>query len=634
MGLIQLLTRADGTNIVQSWWNDIVSALKGDMVGRDTNGNPVSGNNLGTSLYPWGQAYVTSLFLNGTLFTTNQKETPIFQVQSGRARVFDSGLFTGITPGDQPSFLRPTSPAAPSFSLLTASGIAPLILQLKSGGTTTGVTFGSDKNGISVNIAPSSSNTITVSDANATGGRNTRTWGEAGYTILGDRTSPLGASPYYAITTSSMSGTAFAALVGTWQAFQIGSEYFIGFLESTTSITRCFRGFFLDLNGTPVVRSAFSNGATITLLNLGWVFADVDGVTINSIFANTNNAPFVQAQAPVAGDAPVLGLVTGDYWYNTGSQTWNIYGSGTWTQTNRMMIGYVVADKTNCVGARSVDFWRLVRSDNTVDLMVLSNTVVEGQGLNQRVSVYGNLIEFKTARPQWSTTNTLANSTDRINSTVQANSVEYFYITDLGDRALSDIAPHWRADLNGYYHPSEPWRCVGQCNLDGSTHFSASTLLAYGEERNFTTAGPIYVQQGIYPAGPSNARISGMRDSGSTSTMLSILDNGGTRSTPMVVSDLTLTSRLKIIRGRILLTGTTASVSSGEQFSLVRNSTGVYTLTFTFAFSDIPSVIATAETASCLAIVTATSTTGVVVRIAVTGTATDSTFCFMAIGQN
>ena len=43
----------------------LITALKGDFVGRGPDGNALAGQNLGTSAVPWATAYVNNLVVNG-----------------------------------------------------------------------------------------------------------------------------------------------------------------------------------------------------------------------------------------------------------------------------------------------------------------------------------------------------------------------------------------------------------------------------------------------------------------------------------------------------------------------------------------------------------------------------------------
>lgn len=433
MGLGTLVTRSGV--IFSSFFDDIRAALIGDFVGRDTSGAAVAGNNLGNSLYPWGTIYGETVITSEGALSASLLETQPYQIVSGKIR----------SSSNQPDFIR-ASGSGQNFTVQATS--TPLILQIKGASTT----WSLDRTNAGT-LAPSTQNTATVSDATAIGQAATRTWGEYG-----------SGSPYYPINLASV-GTNVSAKVNSWQAFKIGSEYFLAHVESTTSLSRCFRGFFLDSTGTPVPRSTFSNSATITLMSLGWVFCDADGATVDV----TYNNPVFSFSAP---SSPA----SGDYWFDQGNQVWKRYNGSSFILMSRILIGLIVLDQTNCVASRSFDFFGLTRSDNTIELSFFSTTVVKGSSLFSRINVSGKRIQFSTSRPKWDTAANLAASTERYNASVTASTREYFYISDQAETKISDMEPYWRPDLLGYYHPFNPWRAVGFDGIDGSANFQTSTL--------------------------------------------------------------------------------------------------------------------------------------------------------------
>jgi hypothetical protein len=442
MGLQTLVSRVAGPLFVvlPSWFDDIRNLFIGDFVGRDNSGAPVAGCNLGTLAYPWGTAYVQNLLVNGSSIDTSQLESSPYKLVSGRVR----------TTSNQPDFIR-ASGAGTNFTVLATS--TPLVLSIAG----VAATWTADK-AVAGTVAPAANNTATVNDSTAAGQAATRTWGEYG-----------SGSPYYYAITMSAAGSAITAKVGTWQAFKIGTEYFVAYVESTTSLTRCFRGFFLDSSGNPVKRAAFSNGATITLMSLGWVFLDADGATVDT----TYNYPTYAASAP---SSPA----SGDYWFDQVNQVWKRYNGSSFVQVSRILAGLVVLDSTNCVASRSFDFFALDRSDNTIESDRVSNTVVKGSGLFQRVTVRRKRLAFITSRATWDTAANLASSSERYNAAVTASSDEYFYVSDTGETKISDVEPHFRADLLGWYHPHNTWRAIGKVTPDGSANFDTRAIYNYG----------------------------------------------------------------------------------------------------------------------------------------------------------
>lgn len=89
---------------------------------------------------------------------------------------------------------------------------------------------------------------------------------------------------------------------------------------------------------------------------------------------------------------------------------------------------------------------------------------------------------------------------------------------------------------------------------------------------------------------------------------------------------------LKMIRGTVNSDGTT---SEGAGFTSVKNATGAYTVTFTVAFSDAPSVTVAGRQGDWVAILGGLPNVAfqdVATRAAVGGANADSGFCFIAVG--
>lgn len=545
MGLGTLVLRGL-TVITPAWANDIRAALIGDFVGRDATGAPVAGNNLGNPLFPWGTVFANSVVTSSGSIDPSQLETQPYKIVSGKTR-------SGST---QPDFIRASGSGA-NFTVQATS--TPLELQIAG----TLASWIADRTQAGT-LAPSSNNTATLNDGAATGQAATRTWGE-----YGSNPSLGGGSPFYSITISSV-GSNITSKVGSWQVFKVHSEYFLAFVESTVSLSRCFRGFFLDSTGAPVKRAALTNGDTITLMSLGWVFCDADGTTVDTTYNN-----------PTFSFATPTSPSTGDYWFDQANQLWKRYNGSSFILVNRTLVGLVVLDSTNCVATRSLDFFKLTRSDNTIELFFVSSTVIKAQGLLERINVNGNRIRFDTSRAIWDTASNLAASSERYNAAVTASTTEYFYVTDKGETKISDMEPFWRPDLLGHYHPFNPWRYVGQNTTDGSANFQASTMAMFN--RNALTLNRL------------SLGLTGISDLNCPS-LLAVTPNtvsvegafGATRYAIMVSANPS-TEGLKVIRG--LVTGSTGAAVSGEGFSCSRIGTGSYTITFSPPFLDIPSVV-------------------------------------------
>lgn len=583
MGLGTLVLRGL-TVITPAWANDIRAALIGDFVGRDATGAPVAGNNLGNALFPWGTVFANSVTTSSGSLDPSQLETQPYKIVSGKMR-------SGST---QPDFIR-ASGAGANFTIQATS----TSLELQIAGVLASWTADRTQ---AATLAPSSNNTATLNDGAASGQAATRTWGE-----YGSNPSLGGGSPYYSITISSV-GSNITSKVGSWQAFRVDGEYFLAFVESSVSLSRCFRGFFLDSTGAPVKRAALTNGDTITLMSLGWVFCDADGTTVDT----TYNNPTFSFTTPTSPS-------TGDYWFDQGNQLWKRYNGSSFVLVNRTIVGLVVSDSTNCVATRSLDFFKLTRSDNTIEIFFVSSTVIKGQGLFERINVNGSRIRFDTSRAKWDTATNLAASTERYNAAVTASTTEYFYVTDKGETKISDMEPYWRPDLLGYYHPFNPWRAVGYNGTDGSANFQASTLLPMKAQlsvQSITT--DLIAPAGIKtPNLGSNLNLPGkaVQEAGKN----------------IVVGNTNATNSIELIRG--YFDGLSVAPVSGEGYSIVRTSTGHYTITFTTPFGDLPSVTANSPSGVVIVGVPTTSSVDVILFSIPALAAVNGNIHFKASGQ-
>lgn len=300
------------------------------------------------------------------------------------------------------------------------------------------LTFGS--------FAPSSSNTVTVNDATLAGGASTIIQGE-GSSIL-------------TVSSFASTGSNFPS-TGNFGAYKIvdggNTEYFTGYINSDTQITKCFRGFYFDSTSAPVIRVVVNNGDTITALKLFWVFATTSG-TLDSCATN----PKVQLATPTSP-------ATGDYWFDLGSNLWKKYNGSSFVASNATLIGQAVVDTSHCIATRSFEFYAPYDSKNTCALEIKDNNTVRTTQAGQICNVAGNLINFQKAIAYWiKPDNLVSGDTDGASKTF------YIYLKDTGDLALGLTIPYNRiSDLGGSYHPHNPWRSLGSVTNDGSSHFTS-----------------------------------------------------------------------------------------------------------------------------------------------------------------
>lgn len=298
---------------------------------------------------------------------------------------------------------------------------------------------------ITLSLAPASNNTCTVNLNASTVDSTfpqTKYMGELG-----------GQIPFDA------AGSEILTLANKLCAFKIGAECFIGVPKFNTGsstvgyMTDVRRGFFFDDTDDPISRIGISDNDTITLLKLGYIFAKTDGT-----LAATYNG------LVVSGTAPAI-PVAGDYWFDTNVQIWKTHNGSSYVDATATFIGVVCIDGADCLGARSADAFSPVSDLNGIRLRKESNSRLVANSDAQQVSVAGSTIKFGMAKPVWD----MAVNLDA-GLTEAANTTYFMYLTDKGTPVISDVGPYERADLRGFYHPHQLWRCVAQAWNDENSH--------------------------------------------------------------------------------------------------------------------------------------------------------------------
>ncbi len=438
MGTGTLTSRSTGETITAGFFNDFNSALQETLVGRNSSGAATSGQALGSASIPWGSGYFNSLIIDGDALDTSQITSPANRIVSGATR----------SASNQPNYLTANGSA---LSFTIDGGTTNLVFDVNGAAVTcsTNITVSS------LTAAPSINNTALVNMSDAADQELTRYWGEQINKFITPQSKDDVDNPLYETITVDNMGSEITGLVGNICAFNINDgsndEYFLGYVKSTTEITQCFRGHFLDSSGVPVNRIKFANNDTITLMKLVWVFLTDDGTTADVTYTNPVWS-FDQPGSPV----------TGDYWYDLSVSQWKRYSGSAFVSINRTLIGIAFSDATNCLGTRSMDFFSKYESTNTISVERSSSTNCRTSNLHGNLYVYSGKLDFKLYAPEWNITTDLASTVTKDAYLAETASTYYYlYLKDTGDRVMSDIGPIKRDDLLGEYHPHNPWRCVG-----------------------------------------------------------------------------------------------------------------------------------------------------------------------------
>jgi len=144
---------------------------------------------------------------------------------------------------------------------------------------------------------------------------------------------------------------------------------------------------------------------------------------------------------------------------------------------NRILLGSVILDDTAAIAVRSLDFTNVFIEDNNVEVAITSSELIESREFNSKVSVYGNYVVQDLNKLSWNITTDLESGLSEASDTTY-----YLYLSDKGERVMSDKRPYDRNDLNGFYHPYNTWRCIGVCYNDSSDDLIFSDEVKYNPE--------------------------------------------------------------------------------------------------------------------------------------------------------
>lgn len=342
----------------------------------------------------------------------------------------------------QPMFLLADG-AVPRVTLKAGGGNPNFVFEVKNSAYT--VSADIILNGLTV--APNANNTATVADP----------------LIINDKYAGEKNADIKKIKLSGV-GSEISARVGQYAAFKHtngSDEYFIAYVQDTTTLVNAYRGYFFDPSGAPITRVALNNGDTITLMRMTWIFAQTSQTSIDITYTNP-------VESVVTPPAPAIG----DYWFDMNVNFWKKFNGTSFMDANAELIGVVIQDTTKAVATRSYEFFALYNAMNEIEVTKDTSAQIRSKVNASKISVAGTTLDYGTQIVRWNTATTLDAGTS-----LTATTRYWLYITDIGDVFISNEKPYDRnADLFGFYHPYKPWRCVGETITDG-----ASLLLAAGD---------------------------------------------------------------------------------------------------------------------------------------------------------
>jgi hypothetical protein len=344
---------------------------------------------------------------------------------------------------NQPLFLQ-ASGSAPTLTLLATP--TPFNVEIQN----QQYTFSANTTITGMSLAPNTNNTAVVQNSLSTHNALSTFAGESNNTLP--------------TLTLSACGSQITALVGQYAAFQVvdggNTEYFIGYVQSATTngpaiLTQCSRGFFFNSSNVPVQALPLTDGDTVTLLKLFYIFA-----TTTMTITSTTVPPVYAATAPTS---PGLG----QYWFDITTQIWYQYNGSAFVNSNATFIGLAVTNTSACVASRCTEYFAQYKSDNTVIMQFVNGTTLQSSQIGQQVNVAGNVFSWSENFLQFVMP---LNLTDTDGSLSETTFTQYYlYITDTGQQVFSTVRPYYRGgDLKGYYHRYSPWRGIATIQTEGT----------------------------------------------------------------------------------------------------------------------------------------------------------------------
>jgi hypothetical protein len=443
--------------------NQFNTAIKGDWIPRKSaDGTPDTTitNSLGSPLYPW-----KDLFIGGSIVVNGQ----VLNIEAGDRNQIVSSRSNA---NGMPDFVRATGVSTVQI-LADVSNPLNVVCDGVPYTLTANITSGG-----SLTAAPAINNTFTISDG-FLGGTLLRsdTYGEIG--CFGSGTDPNKLYQTQAMLEQiiwSSAGSEITNRTDSTCSFirSGGTDVLMGW-NTGTAIRHSKSGFFIDSSAALIDRVAKANTNVYLLLNTGWVFLNPAALTIT-----------VSYKDPIYSPNQPASPATNDYWYDTVNEKWKRWNGSAFVIETVLPVGWVLVDSSgNSVASRSFDLTKnYARTYIGDEPIVISNDAMAIRSSELIVSVYGKALKFKSRNSYNFTLNTNAgllqwnfNDPNIFDTgTTRAVSTLYFlYITTQGQPKISTKKPHYRQELQGWYHPFANWRCVGEglTNATGSGNFIA-----------------------------------------------------------------------------------------------------------------------------------------------------------------
>lgn len=258
-------------------------------------------------------------------------------------------------------------------------------------------------------------------------------------------------------------GSEITSLVGKRATFRINNgstdEFFTAFVNSSTELTKCRRGYFFNTSDSPIPRIAIADDDVITLMKATWIFANTVGNIVASFLE-----PIYDVEQPTA--------TSGQFWFDLTNDKWQVANGVIFEDADATLIGETVQDDTGCVGARTHEIAVALDTLNNSFIELENASTVRTTVAAATINVFGSKVEIKYDFIRWNMASDLDSGVSE-----SASTTYHMYVDELGNAIISDVAPYdRREDLLGYYHPHQTWRSLGSIENDSSSDLLKSTV--------------------------------------------------------------------------------------------------------------------------------------------------------------
>lgn len=420
MGVNTLVERADTETITPDHFNDKRTALLNDLVPRNASGVPEDeAGSLGNTDFQWNDLRVKRILVDGVVLDPTPVEGRAYQIQSGKETAASGA----------PDFLS----AAGVGNGLTAD-IAAATTSLVMLINNAEVSLTADQQYTGLTAAPSTNNTMLVNDTAISGSDDELTRGEIGnvpiaFDTVGSEIDTREGEVHAFLTANS---EVVLARIGTITA-GAGNIY---------PLKRGWAG---------TSRAAVANNDSWTLLQINTLLVKDDALT----FVSSDEYPTSVDTSPALGN-------TGRIYFerSTRNQT---YDDGTTVSSEYIVIGYAIADDTDCLWVEHFDFDLSWSKIIDVDYEIFDTTTIRIRR--------GSLLGIKSLSFEVFDDIDLDTTTDLDSGeSLTASKDLFIYAKPDGNFTLSHVVPRpFDYFKGGRYHPLDYYRYVGSVEINASS---------------------------------------------------------------------------------------------------------------------------------------------------------------------